>query len=282
MALTLTAEHETPVEAVKLTLTGAAAGTATVRIWRTGPSGVVAYVRGFGLPLGGTYSAGMVVRDYEAPIGVPLTYQARGVNAAGADLELSATVSFTLPDDGCDDTWLTDLARPTNTQQVTVESLDELAYLVPSGVHDILGRRTPIVSSDVANSPTFELGFLTDTDDERERARATLGNGVPVLLRTPPANGIGNLYFAVTAWREQRIVKAAREPARRFLATCVQVERPDTTLYLPLAPATYQHVKDTFATYAELLAGRTSYDAMLYDWEGDEPADLVPWPPTDV
>ena len=153
---------------------------------------------------------------------------------------------------------------------------------MPVGVHEILARRTPIVSSDIANTPTFELSFLTGDDDERARARATLGNGVPVLLRTPPANGIGNLYFGVTGFREQRIVNRAREDDRRFVVAAVQVERPDPALFEPIPPSTYQQIKTTFATYADLKAQRASYDAVMFDYSVDEPADVVPWPPSDV
>ena len=97
------------------------------------------------------------------------------------------------------------------------------------------------------HTPSFELAFLTDTDSQREQARAALGNGVPVLLRTPPENGIGNLYFAVTGFSEQRIVPKATEPARRFVVAGTQVDRPDPSLYVPLTPATYADVKAAFA-----------------------------------
>jgi len=276
----LTAEIETAVDAVRLTVT-VPAGHDTLSLARVGPSGTVAYVRGYQQA---TVTAGatLVIRDFEAPIGVPLTYTVTTWNAATPGTTDTGTVTVTIPDGGCDDTWLTDLARPTNTQRIVIERLDELAYTVPAGVHDILGRRTPIVSSDIANTPTFELNFLTASDDERENARATLGNGVPVLLRTPPANGIGSLYFAVTGFREQRIVNRARVQDRRFVVAAVQVERPDTSLYLPIPPATYATVKASFATYAALLVARPTYDALLYDYSGDEPGDVVPWPPVDV
>ena len=78
------------------------------------------------------------------------------------------------------------------------------------------------------------------------------------------------------------IVKAPRQQARRWAIQGVQVERPDADLFVPLGPQTYTDVKDTFATYAALKAGRASYDAMLYDWTGASAADVVPWPPDDA
>ena len=266
MALTLTVEPD--VKDVRIDLDVAAAGTLTLT--RTGPSGTPAAVRGYAAT---AVTAGhLIIRDFEAPIGVPLTYTA----------STGGTASITIPSGGCSDTWLTDLVRAGNTQKVVLENLAQLEYDVPSTTHWIIGRRAPIISGDVAHTPAFELNFLTATDEDREQARACLGNGVPVLLRTPPEDGIGNLYFAVDQFVEQRIVQQATQPARRFVVTATQVERPDPALWAPLGPSTYAHVKATFATYALLKAGRTNYDAVLYDWTGSGPSDIVPWPPDDV
>ena len=120
----------------------------------------------------------------------------------------------------------------------------------------MIARRSPIVSRDIARTPTFELGLITETDDERASARGILGNGLPVLLRTPPDQGIGNLYFSVLGFTEQRIVKqgGGRLTAASRSARCRSTGRT-RRLYLPLAPATYAYVKATFATYAALDGG---------------------------
>ena len=166
------------------------------------------------------------------------------------------TGSITVPDGGCSNTWLTDLVRSQNTQLVTLEELAELEYEYPTGVHQILDRRTPVVTRDIANAPEFELSFLTDTDEQRLKARAILGNGVPVLLRTPPQDGIGNIYFSVTGWAEQRPFQLATEPTRRFVTQCVQVDRPDPGLFRPLVPISYADVTAGFADYADMTADR--------------------------
>ena len=222
----------------------------------------------------------MIVRDFEAPIGVPLTYTAEHLERRRRGAHTTETATITIPSAGCEDTWLTDLVRAGNTQQVVLEHLEELAYPVPTSVHSIIGRRTPIISGDVAHTPSFELAFLTDTLDERDQARAALGNGVPVLLRTPPENGIGNLYMAVTGFAEQRIVSTgdrARPPVRGRRPS--RSNGPTPTSTCPSAPITYAYVKTTFATYAILKAQRATYDALAYDWAGTDPSDIVPWPP---
>ena len=276
--MALTATIEPAVKSVRLDYT-APAGAITAAFTRAGPSGTPAGVRGAS-PM--TVVPGLViVRDFEVPIGVPVTYTAQSFNSTGAVID-TQTATVTVPSAGVCDMWLNDLARVTNTILITIESLPELDYSTPVNEHDIIARRDPIVSSDIAHTPSFELSFLTETLDHRDQARSLLGNGVTVLLRTPPEDGIGNLYFAVTDYKEQRIVTDATPPARRFVVNGRQVQRPDPGLYVPLGVATYAHVKATFATYADLKAGRVNYDAVLYDWVGDKPSDIVPWLPDDV
>jgi hypothetical protein len=274
----LTATVEPDARDVRLDYTVPATG-ATVTFSRTGPSGTPATVRAWDdAPV---QPGSVVARDFEAPIGVPLTYTAQTRNTSGAVVS-TVTTTITIPSEGCSDTWLNDLARVANTMRVLIESLPELEFPVPATAHEIITRRAPIVSSDIAHTPAFELSFLTESLDKRDRARAILGNGVPVLLRTPPEDGIGNLYLSVLGYREQRIVPAGTVPDRRFVVSGRQVERPDPELYAPIGIATYQHVKATFGTYADLKAQRANYDAVLYDWAGSEPSDVVPWPPDDV
>lgn len=278
MALTLTVEPG--LQSVLVTVP-VPAGHDRLAVSRTGPSGVRAYVRAY---TEATVSPGstVLVRDFEAPLNVPLTYRAESWAHTTPGTVTAQTATVTVPAPSCSDTWLTDLARGNNTQKIVMESLDELSYDVPVGVHRILDRRTPIVTSDPAWTPSFELGFLTDTDTARDRARATLGNGIPVLLRTPPENGIGSMYFSVLGWAEQRPFKQARAPERLFVVDAVQVDRPDPDLYAPVPPATYASVKAGYATYTALKAARASYDAVLYDYATALPGDVLPWPPDDV
>jgi hypothetical protein len=276
--MALTATIETNVNNVRLDYDMPADGV-RVTFTRIGPSGVPAGIRGW---VDAPASPGDVIaRDFEVPIGVEITYTVQAFDAAGTMLD-QQTVTITLPSDGCANTWLNDLARVTNTFQVVIEELSELEYVVPTTTHEVIARRDPIVSSDVAHTPSFELSFITDTLTQRDQARDLLGNGVPVLLRTPPDIGVGNLYFAVTDYKEQRIVTPGTMPARVFVVDGRQVQRPDPQLYIPLGVATYEHVRDTFDTYADLMADRVSYDAVLYDWAGAQPTDIVPWLPDDV
>jgi hypothetical protein len=279
VAPTLSLAVDDDLQAVVATV-NVPAGAVALFLSRTGPSGTVAYVRGDN-PLTVTGGAVVIVRDFEAPIGVPLTYTATVANDVG-EQSPPATHTITVPSSGCEDTWITDIAAPTNTQRLPIEQLNELDYEAASGIHNVLNRRTPIVTSDIARAPKFELSVLTDTDTQREKTRAALGNGVPILLRTPPEYGLGSMYLSITEWKEQRIVNSADLPARRFVMSCVQVDRPDPVLYVPVFIATYAGIRDAYTDYAALKAARDTYDDVLHDPAAAAALNVVPWPPDDV
>ena len=279
-APTLAAAVEAARSAARLTL-GVAAGTATLDVWRVSPSGATAYVRGW---QGGVVSSPttLVVRDYELPQGLEVRYYARAYSAASEASATTGPIVATLPVDASGTDWLVDLARPTNSTPVLVERLADLSYEIPHGVHRVLTRRDPVVTSDIAWTPSSELVFVTATPDEQERALATLGNGVPLLLKTPPAHGVGNVYFSIESFTQGRPSRLAQHSDRRFTVRAVQVVRPDPALFVPAPPVTYAAVKATFATYAQLKAQRATYDDLAYSYTSAAPNPIAPWPPQDV
>lgn len=276
--MTLAAVVEPAYQNARLNYTVPAGGV-SVTISRTGPSGIAATVRGW---LNNPAAPGLILaRDYEAPIGVPVTYTATTKNISATVID-TQTAALTIASGGCADTWLNDLARVGNTLQVVLEQIPELDYVVPASVHEVITRRAPIVTSDIAHTATLEVSILTASHDERARARAMLGNGLPILLRTPPENGVGNMYLSVLDFKEQRIVAAGTVPDRRFVISARQVDRPAPGLFAPQAPVIYEDLRSAFAAYGDLRASRANYDALLYSWTGTAASDIVPWPPTDV
>jgi len=281
MALGITVTLE-PVKADALIdVTGIPAAAATYTIQRSSPSGNTAGVRGHtNATVGGVTE--IIARDYEIPLNVPVVYTATVYDSTGAVLDTGTAAAFTVTWTQCD-SWLVDLARPTNSITVTIESFTDLTFDLASGVHRILNRRDPVLTTLPAWTPSGELVVLSDTLDERDQVRALLGNGYPVLLRTSPDLGIGNMYLGVTAFIEERFLQLGAQPERRFRNQVVQVVRPDPTLFAPLAPNTYANVKATYATYGDLKAGVGTYDQLAYTYPADVQASpIAPWPPDDI
>jgi hypothetical protein len=208
-------------------------------------------------------------------------YRVTFYNASGAVVGVGASATYTHAYTDCK-AWLVDMARPTNSLPVTVQSFTPLDYEAPAGVIRVLDRRAPVLVTLPAFTPDAELVLLTDTLAERDRVRDALGAGYPVLLRTVPEQGVGNMYLGVTDFKEARIQTLGDKPARQFTVDVVQVERPNAAVFAPVPPTTYSQVAALFVDYTDLLAQVGTYDALAY-WTFEGAASgTLPWLPSDV
>jgi len=206
-ALTVTKDNNR--DAAVVDVSGIPANTATMTLERTSPSGYTVGVRGaVGVNVVGDTTE--VFHDWEIPLGVPVHYVAHFYGPQGGDMG-SASADFTLPYTDCR-AWLVDLARPTNSLQVTIESFTPLDFEVAAGVNRVLERRAPVLVTLPAWTPDAELVVLTDTLLERDMVRALLGSGYAFLLRTTQEQGVGNMYLGVTDFKEDRISTLGAPP----------------------------------------------------------------------
>ena len=277
-APTIALEVELERVNVKITL-GLPAGTAKASLWRISTAtGNLAYVRGWQERTTGVTTA--LVYDYEVPLGVELVYYAQAWDAADVASPIAAAAPLVVEDDR---DWLVDLARPTNTFAILVESLPELAFAGPVGVHRVLDRRDPILTTAAAWTPSGQLTFVTATEQERDRARTVLGGGGTLLLRTPPEEGVGNLYVGVLNLVERRASRLAFHADRRFVVDVVQVARPDAALYVPKPILTYRERLAEWPTYQDVVDTGMTYQELAYFATDPNRIDPnVPWLPDDV
>ena len=278
MALTITVTLDPARAAALIDVAGLTGATYTIE--RQSPSGNTAGVRGHvDAPVD---AAEVTARDYEAPLNVDLVYTATDYAQDGTTVSTATAASFTVDWVLCE-SWLVDLARPTNSLPLVIQSLDQLTFDLANGVHRVLDRRDPVLTTLPAYTPAGELVLLTDTLEQRDMVRAILGNGYPVLLRTSPDMGIGNLYLGLTTFAEERFLTLGNRPERRFRAQVVQVARPDPAAYVPLPPNTFQNVNDTYPDFAALKAAVGTFDQLAYTWPPDvQPNPISPWLPDDI
>ena len=260
MAVALAVSVEPELQAVRLEVTGIPAGADTLTITRKVPTGATETVRGADEADVAGLSA-FIVRDYEAPFNVALSYTATVYDGAASVGTASgiATVAYT----GCE-AWMQDLAKPTNSLLVVIESLRELRFEIAAGVHRVLNRVAPVVTSLPAWAPSAELVVLTGELAERDQMRDLLGNGNPFLLRTTDEQGIGAQYFSPVEFVEERPLALGVAPQRRWRVAVVAVDRPDPAIFSPAAPNTYAEVAAAYSTYAALKADDLTYDEVAY------------------
>ena len=122
-----------------------------------------------------------------------------------------------------------DAYDPTNViAQVIVESFSDLAYDSKSEAIRPYGRPDPVVVTDVRGWATGTLVLITETEAELTWMRNLLATGRIIGFRAhTAATGItGDIYLHVGKVQEQRIVRRAAAPQRRWSLDVTQVQPP--------------------------------------------------------
>lgn len=153
----------------------------------------------------------VVVYDYEASYGVPVTYTAQVTTTVGVE-SLSASVTMTV-----DSAWLIHPRQPTIS--VPVGSGSDGAFLVSVGEatsesqaarHRVIGAGRDVVMSYGRRTDTAypEFSIMTTTDGEAAAVADLLRDETPILVRIPAswdANFIDGFY-AVENWAAAPVV----------------------------------------------------------------------------
>jgi hypothetical protein len=120
------------------------------------------------------------------------------------------------------------------------------------------GRRLPVVISDVRGGRTGDLTVVTETQADKEALDWVLASGGPLLLQWPPGWGEGDMYVSVGDISQAPIVDYAEFHDRTWTLPLTEVDRPIGGV-TGSADRTWQTVKDTNETWADLLAGAATW-----------------------
>ncbi|MEV8373016.1 hypothetical protein AB0P21_09780 [Kribbella sp. NPDC056861] len=228
-------------------------------ITRTAPGGVAEPIRdGVNVALN---DGGWIGFDYEAPLGVPLTYTATFTRTGDPETVVAASPAVVLDAGGYGRAWLSNAVDPASAVLAWVEGLDEIERPAEVGVFDMVGRSLPVVVTGTRGSRRGQLRLVTATLDERDALWGLLDDGDVLLLRTTREFGIGNLYFAVQKATESRATRLGMHPARRFGLEFVETSAPigrlvsgrdNTWRQVVTGAATWQDVKDQRADWLDV------------------------------
>jgi len=240
----------------------------TITVWRIGPDGDRTLVRGANglLDTEPVITDVLVIEDYEAPLGVPVSYYAEARNASNIVIASRSSAAVTLAPGNVQYGWLKDPGNPLRNMRVMIAKAPDWQLPISQTVHRVRGASAPIVLSDVRGTPEGDLTVFTQTDSERAGLRELLKPGSTLLWQAAPGMGEEDVYVSVGAASLPRGGGIASDPWRTWTLPLTQVAQPVSvgvassagrTGYDVLAEnATGLDVLTRYATGEDLLFGR--------------------------
>lgn len=205
----------------------------------------------------------LTIEDYEAPLGVPVTYRFEtrdAVTGVSTGQGISNAVALTLAD--ASDCWVKDVMQPQRNVLVQAAVAPDWERPIEQTAHRIRGRQNSVVLSDVRGGLEGTLQVNTFTDAQRRALHYALNTGNVLLIQLSPGLGMEDAYYAVGQVSEPRLVAFGGEPRRRWSLPLVQVDAPIggvggtagwTVQDVATTYATVQQVFDTYATVLDLV-----------------------------
>ena len=254
---TLTLVADPARSRVQVIVTGLGAD-APATVYRTEPGGTAQPVRG-GVAVAGD---GVVLDDYEAPLGVVLTYSvapdATGTAVASDTITLDGTVLGPI---------LIHPTDPTRNLPVTLVDDTPVTAVAPGTVHHVLGADLPLVTYTRRNDVRRSITLWTPYSGKRAVFDAT-ADGSPMLLKVPAG------CPGVTGWRWLETIVAEKRRGDVTGRSGVDVTIDAVDIATPAGfittdpgnswaaveqftpPGTWQAVKDTYSTWADVRLAR--------------------------
>jgi hypothetical protein len=138
--------------------------------------------------------------------------------------------------------------------------MDDITRTSRSGVFDVIGRTLAVAVTDLQSgrSTTLTMRVTNATDADDFDGMVAVGE---VLLVQPPEPGspVPTMYAVPGGVTRQRVANTSA--VRRFPLGLTEVATPDLTL--AAVQSTWVTVTNTYATWADLVAAKSSWTAVL-------------------
>jgi hypothetical protein len=239
---------------LEITYTGQTSAT----VVRNDPDGTTTAVR-LGDPVALDGSGQAVLFDYESWFGSSTTYTATTAGGSVSSSAASLDVS---------DIWLRHPGIPSLSQKIDFQGEGDPTRPVMQSVFEPLGRITPIVVSDgQRKSKRGEMTIRTANETQHANLLGLLDDVSVLLLDVPPAKGFGadltHQYLSIGDLTMRRRIEGYYPDTNRiWTAPYIVVGRPaggivSQRTYGTLVNdfATYQDVRNRYATYTTVLTG---------------------------
>ncbi|WP_327222975.1 hypothetical protein OG229_02205 [Streptomyces platensis] len=236
-------------------------------VYRIGQDGARTLVRGpSGLFDKATIGSDlMVIEDYEAPLGVPVTYAVEIYTAAGVLSNTRSAGPVTIDAGDPNEAWLKDPGQPQRNLKVLVERAPDWSRPIQQSAYQVKGRRNAVVLSGLRGGLEGDLSVWTRDDDERAALHWLLDTGDVLLWQAAPGMGVADMYVNVGSVDEARVSGYAPELWRTWKLPLTQADMPTATGVGGSAGRTWQDVLSSFATGTDVLAAYETGEDLLLD-----------------
>lgn len=207
----------------------------------------------------------MVIEDYEAPLGVPVTYAVEIYTAAGVLSTTRSAGPVTIDAGDPNTAWLKDPGQPQRNLKVLVERAPDWSRPIQQSSYQVKGRRNAVVLSGRRGGLEGDLSVWTRSDDERAALHWLLDTGDVLLWQAAPGMGVADMYVNVGSVDEGRVSGYAPELWRTWKLPLTQADMPVSTGVGGSAGRTWQDVLSGFATGTDVLAAYETGEDLLLD-----------------
>lgn len=249
MAVSLATSADPAYARIRLTVSGAVGSEAT--IWRLNSDGIQIPVRNADplFPISGTAE----VYDYEAPINTPVTYQVDD----NSTVYTAAAVTLTVTQ-----AWLKNPFFPSQNQIIKLRAMPTLQRTRPMGVHNVLGRKYPIVAYGTLSSKSGTMGLLTGNEAATEAMATFLDYSGLAYLQIPDSR-FSEMYLSIGDVGEEPLTRLQSEDSVWWSLNVIEIDRPDGGLE-GNPTSTYDSLRDgTITNYTNLKTTKASYLAVM-------------------
>lgn len=181
--------------------------------------------------------------DYEAPFQQIVTYQATATLTVTSD---PVVLDVSQP-------WLIHPGIPDLSQPIQLTGVPQKSRATNQGVHNVLGRRTPIIITDGARrAPTFDLMLHTDNADQEDALNELLDDASVLLLQIayPGVTKTSYQWVGIDNAQAQSLTDIWQDnDTLQWTLSCTETDYPDGLLQ---AQRTLADVASEFATLGDL------------------------------
>lgn len=238
-----------------------------ITVWRVSTDGNRTLVRGVnGLIEAETVTSDvLVVEDYEAPLGVPVSYYAETRNSSNVVTATRVTATVTLDPGDVQYGWLKDPGHPQRNCHVMIARAPDWQRPIQQAEYRVRGRRDSVIHSDVRGGLEGDLVVYTQTDDERTHLHWLLDSGSILFWQAAPGHGVSDMYVAVGQVTEARGGGVATDPWRTWTLPLKEVANPTNVGIGGSAGRTWQDVLTEYATWQEVLDNFATWEDVLFN-----------------